>query len=228
MSIPSSRGMISRNSCLQLDTRNSLGTSGHVFGLTARGAPSSALFENSKNLASRSCRLKPIYTGKIAEQRAGLRKEPQDYTRPTSRFARKFSTWNPLHREGGTYSQNCMMENPRNQISDLHFDKFPDSADVQCWKTNFKTEVSSNIGSPTIGMLWTKEVAKPVDDLMTSHSMRGRDFPDFEIFDAKIASALKRMMQPALDLSDLFNVSLQQKPASDVPKENVLECLYKM
>ena len=31
VSIPSPRGMIGRNSCLQLDTRNSLGTSGHVF-----------------------------------------------------------------------------------------------------------------------------------------------------------------------------------------------------
>ena len=43
VSIPSPRGMISRDSCVQLDTRNSLGTSGDVFeGLVARGEASSA------------------------------------------------------------------------------------------------------------------------------------------------------------------------------------------
>ena len=65
MSTPSFRRMISRDSCLQHDTRNSLGTSGHVFeGLSARGEQCSALFQNSKNLASSSCRLKPNDTGK--------------------------------------------------------------------------------------------------------------------------------------------------------------------
>ena len=55
-SIPSPRGMISCDSCLLLDTRNSLGASGHVFeGPPARGEPSSALFENPKNVASSPC-----------------------------------------------------------------------------------------------------------------------------------------------------------------------------
>ena len=35
------------------------------------------------------------------------------------------------------------------------------------------------------------EVAKSVDDLMTSQSTERHAFPDFEILDAKIASALK-------------------------------------
>ena len=123
--------------------------SGHVLeGLPARGEPSSAFFENSKNLASSSCRLKPIDTGKIAEQGNGLRKEQQNHTIPPPRFAKKFSTWNPLYRTGEAYPQNCLMENPRNQISDLHFDKFPYSSDFQCWKTNFMTEVCSNSGVP--------------------------------------------------------------------------------
>ena len=88
------------------------------------------------------------------------------------------------------------MENPRNQISDLHFVKFPDSSDSQCRKTNFKTEVCSYSGSPTIAILWIKEaeIAKSVVDLMTSQSIEGRDFPDFEMLDAKIASALKRII----------------------------------
>ena len=46
--------------------------SGHFFeGLLARGESSSALFEVSNNLASSSCRWKPIDTGKITEQREG-------------------------------------------------------------------------------------------------------------------------------------------------------------
>ena len=48
MSIPSSRGMRSRDSCWQLDTQNSLGTSGKLFDWPlAREGSSPALFENS-------------------------------------------------------------------------------------------------------------------------------------------------------------------------------------
>ena len=123
MSLPSPRGMISRESCLKSDTRNSLGTSGHVFeGLPARGETSSALLENFQGIvASSSSRLNPIDVGKIAEQRKVLRKEPPDPTIPTPRFARKVATWNPLYRAGRTYFQNCLMQNPRNQILELHF-----------------------------------------------------------------------------------------------------------
>ena len=74
-----------------------------------------------------------------------------------------------------------MMENQRNSISDLHFGKFPDSLDFQCRKVNFKTEVCSDSVWPTVTMLWNKEVeiAKSVDDLMTSQSIEGRDFHYF-------------------------------------------------
>ena len=73
------------------------------------------------------------------------------------------------------------MENPRNQISDSHFDNFPDSSEFQCWKTNFKTEVCSNSRYLAVAMLWIKEVevAKSVDDLVTSRSVEGLDFSRF-------------------------------------------------
>ena len=43
-------------------------------------------------------------------------------------------------------------------------------------------------------MLWIKEVemVEPVDDLKSSRSIRGTQGPDFEVLDAKIASALNR------------------------------------
>ena len=45
-------------------------------------------------------------------------------------------------------------------------------------------------------MLWIKEVevAKPVDDLMTSQSIEGYVLLDFEMLDAKSASTLKRII----------------------------------
>ena len=127
-------------------------------------------------------------------------------------------------------------------------------------------------------------MAKSVDDLVTSQLIEGHAFPQFEMLDAKIASALKRVItnqyfrkrmnveeqhaqkynrflqgrliaymiyesfratvahDAALDLSDLFTDSPQGDDiqdfdkrwdqallsASEVPKENVLESLYKM
>ena len=46
-------------------------------------------------------------------------------------------------------------------------------------------------------MLWTKEVeiVVSVDDLKSSRSIRGTRGPDFEVLDAKIASALNRVIQ---------------------------------
>ena len=44
-------------------------------------------------------------------------------------------------------------------------------------------------------MLWIKEV---VDDLKSSRSIRGTQGPDFEVLDAKIASALNRIIHNIL------------------------------
>ena len=59
------------------------------------------------------------------------------------------------------------MENPRNQISDLHFDKIPYSLDFQCWKTNFKTKVFAPTQVSYNRSVVVKEVdvAESVDDL---------------------------------------------------------------
>ena len=87
VSILSPRGMLRRDSCLQLATRNSLGVTGHVFAdLPAPSEPSSALFENSKNLASASCRSKPLDTSNTSERGEVLGKEPQNWAIPAPRF----------------------------------------------------------------------------------------------------------------------------------------------
>ena len=138
---------------------NSMGTSGNVLeGRLARGEPSSTL-ENSKNSASSSCRMRPIGTSRTSEKWEKVEKRTAGFYNIHSSFCPEV-----LHLEssvsyiGRTYSQNCMMENPRNQISEVHFDKFQDSVDFQCWKVNFKTEVCSHSGCPTIAMSRIKEV----------------------------------------------------------------------
>ena len=62
-------------------------------------------------------------------------------------------------------------------------------------------------------MLWIKEVeiAKSVDDLLTS-TIEGRDFIDFETLDAKIASALKRIISNQYFLR---RVSVQEQTAQE-------------
>ena len=79
----------------------------------------------------------------------------------------------------------------RLQISDLHFDKFPTPATFACWKIRFKTEVCTCSQFPTEAMQWIKEVelVDSVDDLRSSSSIRGISMPDFEVLDARIASA---------------------------------------
>ena len=60
----------------------------------------------------------------------------------------------------------------------------------------FKTEVCTCSQFPTEAMLWIKEVemVESVDDLKSSCSIRGTQGPDFEVLDAKIASALNRII----------------------------------
>ena len=84
----------------------------------------------------------------------------------------------------------------RLQISDLHFDKFPTPATFACWKIRFKTEVCSCSQFPTEAMQWIKEVelVDSVEELRSSSSIRGISMPNFEVLDARIASALNKII----------------------------------
>ena len=74
-----------------------------------------------------------------------------------------------------------MMEASRYAISELHFGKFPNPDDFQCWRVNFKAEECVSIPFPQLTMSWIAEVemARSTEDLITSQSIEGRrDFPD--------------------------------------------------
>ena len=85
------------------------------------------------------------------------------------------------------------MDHLRFRISEMHLGKFPDSKEYQSWKVNFKTEVCSKTADPQLTMQWIKEVemAKSIEELVTSRSIVERtDFPDYDMLDAMMASAL--------------------------------------
>ena len=72
---------------------------------------------------------------------------------------------------------------------------FPNPETFACWKIRFKTEVCICSQFPTEATLWIKvEMVDSVDDLKSSCSVRGIRMPDFEVLDAKIASALNRII----------------------------------
>ena len=98
---------------------------------------------------------------------------------------------------GGDSSKNYGADQQRLQISDLPFDKFPTPATFACWKIRFKTELCTCSQFPTEAMQWIKEVemVDSVDNLKSSSSsIRGISMPNFEVLDAKIASALNRIV----------------------------------
>ena len=97
----------------------------------------------------------------------------------------------------GRFLKDYRADQQRLQISELHYDKFPNPATFACWKKRFKTEVCTCSQFVTEAMLWITEVemAESVDDLKSSRSIRGTHGPDFEVLDARIASALNRIIQ---------------------------------
>ena len=97
---------------------------------------------------------------------------------------------------GGDSPKNYRADQQQLQISDLHFDNFATPATFACWKIRFKTEVCTCSQFPTDALLWTKEVemVDSVDDLKSSSSTRGVSMPNFEVLDARIASALNNII----------------------------------
>ena len=106
------------------------------------------------------------------------------------------SARNSFNPSEGRFSNNYGADQQRLQISDPHFDKFPNPATFACWKIRFKTDVCICSQFPTEAMLWIKEVemVEPVDDLKSSRSIRGTHGPNSEVLDAKVASALNRII----------------------------------
>ena len=108
-------------------------------------------------------------------------------------------------------AQNSMVGQQRQQISELQFDKFPNPRSFR-----FKTQVATCSAFPSDAMLWIKEV-EMVDSLGefgSSPSLCGKDFQKFEMLDAKIASALNKIIRNS-HLKKKVSLEEQKAPKED-------------
>ena len=162
------------------------GISGNVFANPV--ASSSAPYPQELNQWS-SGREEPIHSSTVEKgEKQTQHQDLRCLSGPSAKNSVIFS--------GGDSSKNHGADQQRLQISDPHLDKFPSPATFACWKIIFKTEVCTCSQFPTEAVHWIKEVemVDSVDDLMSSSSIRGIQMPNFEVLDARIASALNRII----------------------------------
>ena len=94
--------------------------------------------------------------------------------------------------------ENPVADQQRLQISELHFEKLLTPSTFSRWMIRFKTEVCTCSQFLTEAKLWIKEVemAHSVDDQKSSRSIQGyTHFPNLEMLDARLASALNKIIQ---------------------------------
>ena len=177
-------GLLSRNN-QPLDIWNSQGFSGNVFA-NPRASSSSLYPQESKPwISSVSEHTSPHVMSESQTPVQGQRCQ----SGPSAR--------NSFDPKEGRLSNNCGADQQRIQISELHFDKFATPTTFACWKIRFKIEVCTCSQFPTEDMHWIKEVemVDSVDDFKSSRSIKGCSGPDFEVLDARIASALNKIIQ---------------------------------
>ena len=94
------------------------------------------------------------------------------------------------------FPQNSMVGQQRQQISELQFDEFPTPSSFLCWKIRFNNQVTtcSDFSSEEMLRIKKVEMVESVDELLSSRSIAGNNFPNFEMLDAKIASALNKII----------------------------------
>ena len=163
------------------------GRSGNVF--VYPPASSSAPYPQELNPWSSSTE-EPLHSSTVEKSE---RQTQDQYQRCQSGKSAK----NSVIFSGGDSSKNYGADQQRLQILDLHFDKFLTPATFAFWKIRFKTEVCTCSQFPTEALQWIKEVemVDSVDDLMSSSLTRGMQMPELEVLDARIASALNRIIQ---------------------------------
>ena len=76
------------------------------------------------------------------------------------------------------FPQNSLVGQQRQQISELQFDKFPDPQAFWMWK---KRTTCSDF--PSDAMLWI--MVDSLEELKSSRSVSGKNFPNFEMLDAR-------------------------------------------
>ena len=170
------------------------------------------------------------------EHGRGVRRDPQSSSIPSPRFDQGIATLSPSSRTGGSCSLNDMMDYPRFQISEMHLGKFTGSLEfLKAEKSILRLKMFAKSAFLHITKHWIKEVeiAKSIDDLLTSQAITGlRHFSDYDMLDAKIASALKKLLthvrfrrRVSVDFDSRWDQALLT--ASEIQTAMVLEGSYK-
>ena len=212
--ILSSRTLLRCDSGLPHNTQNGTGIMGNVFERPpAQVGLSSIIFHNSKNLASSSQVLRPDIS-----ETAWREMKRESLTTPTQspHFQSRSGI---LDRTSGTYSHVGMMAysrfsnlgNASRKFSRLYGISKLESQ-LQDWK------VCSKSADPHLTMHWIQEVevAKSIDEFVTSRSFTGQpNFLDFDMFDAMIESALKKLINTQSTFRKRVSVEKQRAQNSD-------------
>ena len=100
----------------------------------------------------------------------------------------------------------------RNGIMEI----FP-TLEFQSWKSNFRIEVCMRTADPQVTMLWIKEIeiAKSIDEHRTSRSIMKKDFLEFDMLDAMIASASRKLINTQSTFRKRVSVEEQRGQNTD-------------
>ena len=193
--IPSSRSMLSRDKRLPLDTWNTSGLQENVFGNQFStfdslrdhpqriqcGAP-----QRERGSSPQAARSETLFARDDKQNRGTI---------PMQTFARRPSTVSSFILV--EFPHNCMVGQQRQEISELQFHKFPNHQSLLVWKIRFKNQATTCPDFPSEAMSRIKEVEMvgSLEELKSSRSVSGKIFPNFEMLDGKIASALNKIIQ---------------------------------
>ena len=123
-----------------------------------------------------------------------------------------------LNNIGETYSHSGMMDYPRIRFTEWESWNFLDSLEFRSSEVDFRTEACLRAADPQVTLLWIKEVeiAKSIDELVTSRSITGQpNLLDFDMIDAMIASALKKLLNTQSHYRKTVSVEEQRVQKSD-------------
>ena len=101
--------------------------------------------------------------------------------------------------------------------------------EFQSWKVNFKTDVCTKTADSHLAMHWIKEVeiAKSINEFLTSRSIVERtDFLDYDMLEAMIASALKRLVDKHIHFRKRVSVEEQRAQKIRSVLERKTNCLH--
>ena len=100
-----------------------------------------------------------------------------------------------------TASSTIPVELPQNYIKTANIGiairQIPNPLSFSVWKIRLKTQETSCSDFPSDALFWIKDVemVDSLEELKSSRSVCGKDFPNFEMLDAKLASALNKITQ---------------------------------